>query len=77
MSKKEYWWVRYSYPSGGTNSDYQNDFVTDQHPFIWYHQKMTEITRYKYQLVDWKKITKEEYNLYKELKSTVEKSPCS
>ena len=77
MNKKNYWWIHYSYPSGGVGPDYQDDLVIDEHPFIWYNKKLNEIWWKKHQLMGWKKITKKEYDLYIKLKNKKEnKNHC-
>lgn len=64
----KYYWIHYTTPSGGTQSDRNYQTVTkDEHPFSWFDRSLKADPYCTYALVNWREITKVEYDLFKSL----------
>jgi hypothetical protein len=65
-TENKYWFIEYDIQFYGEFSKKRNQCVSDKHPFEWL-KFLSEISSVKRTLVNWKKLTEDEYKLGKEI----------
>lgn len=59
----KYYWI--SVKEKSFTGDFEYDTVIDVHPFTWRHQQRNQyLPERQFLILNWKEITKEEYELY-------------